>query len=105
MITKALRPEECQQIVDIDAKEIELQDIEVEATVAKINCIIAREFEGVDVEMPCDVVDSGSLGYLGRTKVLQRFRDRGWKIESKERVALDPGSLNGMIKRYYVFVP
>lgn len=94
MKIQALSPQEAQE-----GRFDELQDIEVEATIAKINCIIARKYEpGAPVYIPFDTIEGGSLGVTHITFIVERFRQGGWKIGIKELFE----SANE-VKIYYTF--
>lgn len=63
-----------------------LHDVEIEVTVAKLNCIVQRDFHGGD-KYGTICIDGGVFGYgLVRSEVIKRFRNAGWKITKVTRM-------------------
>jgi hypothetical protein len=93
MKVQALSPKEA-----LDAFA-DVMDIEVEATIAKINCIMATEYEGEGIEIPVEIVEDGGMDMEHRIRVLQRFFDRGWRVRNIERSNPDG------VRYYYLFHP
>jgi hypothetical protein len=66
------------------SRKDELLDVEEETVVARINCILAREFRGEKLKIPASCFGIGLKGMMVRFRVVQRFKDAGWHITHDE---------------------
>jgi hypothetical protein len=58
----------------------DLTDVEIELVVARLNCILAKQYRGKTIYVPAETITGTNLGFIASTSVLSRFRKSGWDV-------------------------